>query len=342
MADSNYFTNTGPYSLKELAEISGAELQDPSLSDLMIVDVQALDVAETGHISFLSNPKYVDQFKASNATACIISSSSVIDAPEGMAILSADDPYKAYARIAGLFYPTQKSNGEIHPTAIVAQTAKIGENVSIGAYCIIEEGVRIGRDTIIGAQCHIEKNVKIGRNCLVNSQVSLKACQLGDNVTLYTGVRVGCDGFGFAPDPAGHIKIPQLGRVIIGSNVEIGANSTIDRGAGPDTVIGDGCWIDNLCQIAHNVKLGRGCILAAQCGISGSTVLEDFVVLGGQVGVAGHIRIGAGAQISGKSGVISDVPSGKIYAGFPARPRKEFFRSMAVLGKLARGKGSTK
>ncbi|MEP5701452.1 MAG: UDP-3-O-(3-hydroxymyristoyl)glucosamine N-acyltransferase, partial [Sneathiella sp.] len=159
-------------------------------------------------------------------------------------------------------------------------------------------------------------------------------------VKIYSGVRIGEDGFGFAPDPAGHIKIPQLGRVIIGSNVEIGANTTIDRGAGPDTIVGDNCWIDNLVQIAHNVRLGQGCIIAAQCGISGSTVLEDFVLLGGQVGLAGHITIGTGAQITAKSGVMSDIPAGKVYAGFPALPRKEFFRSIAVLRRFGKDKGS--
>ncbi|WP_025898999.1 UDP-3-O-(3-hydroxymyristoyl)glucosamine N-acyltransferase [Sneathiella glossodoripedis] len=339
MADSSFFTNTGPYSLQELAKVCGAELTNTDFADLMIIDVSPLDVADSGHISFLSNPKYTEQFSKTNASACIVSKEAAALAPDNMAILVANDPYKAYARVAAHFYPPVASDGQVHPTAVIHETARLGENVSVGAYTVIDEGVRIGRDTIIGAHCHLEKNVKIGRNCQINSQTSLKACHLGDNVTLHNGVRIGCDGFGFAPDPAGHVKIPQLGRVIIGSFVEIGANTTVDRGAGPDTIIGDGCWIDNLCQIGHNVKMGRGCILASQTGISGSTELEDFVVLGGQVGLAGHIKIGTGTQVTAKSGVISDIPAGQVYAGFPARPRKEFFRSMAVLGRLAKGKG---
>ncbi|MBL4906088.1 MAG: UDP-3-O-(3-hydroxymyristoyl)glucosamine N-acyltransferase, partial [Sneathiella sp.] len=282
MADKKFFKYCGPFTLDELVSCADAEVSDRSLLSVKIEDVQSLEKAGPTDISFLSNPKYLNDFKESKAGACIVSPQNVTFSPEGMALIITENPYKAFAKISTLFYPEKKSDGIINPTAIISKTAKIGSNVSIGAYTVIEDGVSIGDNSIIGAQCIIGENSELGEDCRLRIQVSVKCSHIADNVTLYSGVRIGEDGFGFAPDPAGHVKIPQLGRVIIGSNVEIGANSTIDRGSGPDTVIGEGCWIDNLCQIAHNVRLGRGCIIAAQSGISGSTVLEDFVVIGGQ------------------------------------------------------------
>ncbi|MBE7637567.1 UDP-3-O-(3-hydroxymyristoyl)glucosamine N-acyltransferase [Sneathiella sp. P13V-1] len=342
MADPRFFSNSGPYTVGELAEFVGAEIAGAGETSKSVQDVMPLDKAQKDHLSFLSNPKYADEFRNSSAGVCIVSDQFTDVVPDGMTLLLAKDPYKAYAKISAHFYPQEISKGVVHPTAFISDTAILGENVSVGAYSVVEDGVKVGSGTIIGSHCVIESNSTLGENCLIHAQVTLKMCDIGDQVTLHSGVRIGCDGFGFAPDPAGHIKIPQLGRVIIGNSVEIGANTTIDRGAGPDTVIGDGCWIDNLCQIGHNVKMGRGCILAAQTGISGSSVLEDFVVLGGQVGMAGHLTVGMGATVTAKSGVISDIPAGQVYAGFPARPRKEFFRSVATLAQLAKRKGPRK
>ncbi|MZR30483.1 UDP-3-O-(3-hydroxymyristoyl)glucosamine N-acyltransferase [Sneathiella litorea] len=342
MPDPHFYHVAGPFSLAELAELPDVELAPGIDSSIMISDVRALDQAGEGDVTFLSNPKYLEKFLHTKATACIASPKVLKKCPDGLALLIAANPYKAYARIANMFYPPVLGMGNVHPTAVISPTAVVGENASIGPYVVIEDDVVIGANSIIGPHAVLSKGIRLGNNCRIAAGVLLSYCHIGDNVVMHNGVKVGQDGFGFAPDATGNIKIPQLGRVIIGSNCEFGANTTIDRGSGPDTIIGDNTWCDNLVQVGHNVTIGNDVIIAAQTGISGSTVIEDQVVIGGQVGLAGHIRIGRGAQISAKSGVISDIPPGEIYAGFPARPRKQFFRQMAILGKLSNNKGSVK
>jgi UDP-3-O-[3-hydroxymyristoyl] glucosamine N-acyltransferase len=211
---------------------------------------------------------------------------------------------------------------------------------------VIEAGVVIGAKAVIGDGCWIEANAVIGRGVTIGAtsrigaNATISHAEIGSGTRLYPGVRVGQDGFGFAIDPAGHVKVPQLGRVIIGDHVEIGANSCIDRGAGPDTVIGHGTWIDNLVQIGHNVKIGRGCVLVAQSGVAGSTTLEDYAVLAALAGVAGHLKIGMGARIGAKSGVMKDVPAGEEQLGAPAMPVKEFMRQVIALKRLTKGQKS--
>ncbi len=318
MPDPRFFCRTAPQSLGYLAEITGATLSESADPALLIEDVAPLDQAGPGHISFLDNPRYKDDFKETKAAACIVKPEMTEWAPDGTALLLTSSPYKFYAAIAQIFYPNEKPQPFIANTAVIDPTARIGPD------CTIEHGVAIAAGVELGKECWI------GANTVISHSI------IGDNVRIYPGCCIGQDGFGFAIDPAGHIKVPQLGRVIIEDHVEIGANTTIDRGSGPDTVIGQGTWIDNLVQIGHNVRIGKGCVIVSQVGISGSTVIEDYAVLAGQVGIAGHLRIGKGARIAAKSGVMRDIPAGEEQMGAPAMPVKQFLRQVAMLNKMVR------
>ncbi|MBT7979262.1 MAG: UDP-3-O-(3-hydroxymyristoyl)glucosamine N-acyltransferase, partial [Rhodospirillaceae bacterium] len=246
---------------------------------------------------------------------------------------------RSFALIAQAFYPRPKPLPGVGEGAVVHKTASMGFDCQISPGAIVMAEARLGAHCAIGANATIGPGVVLGDGCIIGANVSLSHCQLGDRVTIHPGARIGQDGFGFAIDPNGHIKVPQVGRVLIGDDCDIGANSTIDRGSMRDTVIGPGCWIDNLVQIGHNVELGRGCVIAAMTGISGSTTVGNFVAMGGQVGLAGHLNIGDGVQIAAQSGIMADVPPGLTICGTPAVPIKEFFRGVATMRRLVKQQG---
>ena len=339
MADPRFYAAKGPFSLHQLAEISGAVVHPASDPDRQIRDVAPLETAGAGDLSFLVNNRYVSAFSRSAAGACVIDANRVNDAPPGMALLVSENPYRSYALGAQAFYPAAASSGEISPDAMVDPSATIGHGTSVGNGAVVGARAEIGERCAIGPNAVIGEGVVVGDDCWIGACVSLAFCLIGSRVRIFAGARIGEDGFGFAPDPNVPVNVPQLGRVLIGNDVEIGANSAVDRGAGPDTVIGDGCRIDNLVQIGHNVELGRGCIIVAQVGISGSTKLGDHVVVGGQAGIAGHLTIGKGARIAAMSGIMRDVPENMSYAGFPAMPAKRWFRILATVQRLAQNKG---
>lgn len=341
MPDPKFFPKPEALTLDTIAQLSGAQLAPGADPRRRIAGVAPLDAAGAEDLGFLDNVKYTDAFLKTRAGACFVRPERAGGAPAGMALLLTSQPYKAYALAAQALYPDARPEGFISPQAVIAPSAKIGRDVRIEHGAIIGPGVTIGDESWIEAYTIIGTGVQIGQSCRIQSHVVISHAIIGDHVRLYPGVRIGQDGFGFAIDPAGHVKVPQLGRVIIGNHVEVGANSCIDRGAGPDTVIGDGTWIDNLVQIGHNVKIGRGCIIVAQVGIAGSTVLEDFVALGGQAGIAGHLHIGKGARIAAQSGVIRDVPAGEEQMGYPALPMKQFMRHVATLNRLIKREKSS-
>lgn len=339
MADPRFYRRAGPFTLSELASHCGAELQDDRHASLLIEDVGPLETAGAGHIAFLDNKNYVDAFRASAASSCLIRANMVAHAPDGMALIICKDPYRAYAMVATKFYPPQPPIASISPQAVIDPSATIGEHCQIDAGAVIGAGAEIGPNCWIGANSVIGAAVVIGRESRIGPLAMISHAVIGARAILHPGVKIGQDGFGFAMAAQGHLKVPQLGRVMIGDDVEIGANSTIDRGAGPDTIIGDGCKIDNLVQIGHNVQLGRGCVLVAQVGVSGSTRMGDMVIAAGQAGITGHLKIGAGAKIGAQSGVMRDVAAGETVGGSPAVPMLQWLRQSVALGQMAQKKG---
>jgi len=338
MADPRFFARSGPFSLDALAGLTGAALRDPKTGGLLLIDVAPLESAGPEDLTFLDNRKYLDAFARSRAGAAFVDERAIGSAPAGMALLVAPNPYKAFARAAQAFYPLKAVAPRRAPSAVIDPAANVPSDCDIAGNVVIEAGARLGARCQIGPNTVIAVGVEIGEECRVGANVTLSHCVIGARVVLHTGVRIGQAGFGFAPDAEGPVKIPQLGRVIVGDDVDIGANTTIDRGSGHDTVIGPGTMIDNLVQIGHNVVLGRGCVLAAQVGISGSTQIGDFVMIGGQAGFAGHLKIGSGARIAAQSGVMRDVAPGETVCGCPAVPIGLFMKQAAILQRLAKKK----
>ena len=327
MADPRFFTRRGPFTIAKICELTAAVAAPGSDATSLVTDVAPLGTATSDDLTFLDNTKYLSDLGESCAGFCLLREEHAGRAPVGMTLLFSANPYKAYALAAQTFYAADESaapSAYVAPGAFVDATARLGENTRVDAGAVIGPGV------------------VVGSNCVIGNGASLSHCLIGDNVRIYPGVRIGQDGFGFAPDPAGHVKVPQLGRVIIENNVEVGANTCIDRGSGPDTVIGSGTWIDNLVQIGHNVVLGKGCIIVAQVGISGSTKLGDFVVVGGQAGIAGHLIIGSGAQIAAKSGIIGNIEAGAVVGGYPAQPLRDWHKQSVILARMVKERKSGK
>ena len=338
MADPRFFTKAKSFTVGELAEMLGCDLPAGSDPALVLDDVCPLKDAQPNHLSFLDNVKYKDDFLKTKAGACFVSQQMAEIAPKGPICLISPTPYKSYALAAQAFYPEANPKSDISPLASIDQSVMLGEGACIAPYVVIGPNVEIGKNVWIEAGAVIQEGVMIGNHCRIGAQATVSHALIGDYVRLYPGVRVGQDGFGFAIDPNGHVKVPQLGRVIIEDHVEIGANTTIDRGAGPDTIIGQGTWIDNLVQIGHNVVIGKGCVIVAQVGISGSCRIDNYVAIGGQAGIAGHLHISTGAKIAAQAGVMNDLEGGQEYMGSPAFPKTQFFRQVAALNRLIKKK----
>jgi UDP-3-O-[3-hydroxymyristoyl] glucosamine N-acyltransferase len=316
--------------------VAAAAATESPASDLILTGVAPLQTATPGDVSFLDNRKYLSVLEATRAGAVLIRPDFAPRVPEGTVALVTSEPYPAWSRVAAMFHPLPPVRPGVHPSAVIAADARIHQTSEVGPLAVIGARVQIGPRCRVGPGAVIGDGVVIGADCRIGPQVTLTHALLGDRVTLFPGARIGQDGFGFAVTPSGFVSVPQLGRVVLEDDVEIGANTTIDRGSMHDTVVGAGSRLDNLVQIGHNVRIGRLCVIVAQAGISGSTIVEDHVMIAGQAGLIGHLRIGAKARIGAQAGVMADVAAGAEVLGSPAMPVKEFFRQVVGLRRLAR------
>ena len=333
VGDPRFFLRNGPHSLAAVADAAQAEAPPRRL---MLTGVAPLQAAEPTEVSFLDNRKLAALLAQTRAGAVLVHPDLAERVPQTAVPIVTDEPYAAWARVAALFHPLPPPHAGVHPSAVVAPDARLDATAEIGPLAVIGCGAQIGPRCRIAAGAIIGDGVMLGADCRIGSHVSLSHALLGDRVTVFPGARIGQDGFGFAITAAGFVTVPQLGRVVLEDDVEVGANTTIDRGALHDTVVGAGSRLDNLVQIGHNVRLGRACVIVAQVGISGSTILEDHVMVGGQAGMTGHLRIGRKARVGAQAGVMADVPAGADVVGSPAQPVREFFRHIAVLRRLVR------
>ena len=335
--DPRFFTRAGPFPLSRIAEVIGATVESLP-GERLFTGVAPLQTAGPEHISFLTNRQYSEVLKETQAGAVLLDPKLAHMVPSSTIALVSTRPVVAWAHVAGLFHPLPPPKPGIHPTAVVDPSARIAADAEIGPLTVVGARAEIGARCRIGPLVSIGDGCIIGADCRISSHVSVSHSLIGERVFILPGARLGQDGFGFDPTPTarGFVSVPQLGRVVIEDDVEIGANSMIDRGSAQDTVIGAGTRLDNAVQIAHNVRLGRCCVIVSQVGISGSTTLGDYVTVAGQAGLAGHLHIGKGARIGAQAGVMTDVAPGSSVVGSPAEPVREFFRQVAFLRRMMR------
>lgn len=325
MPDRRFFEHTGPLSLASLADRAGFSVSDDRASGLMIETASPLAKADGGAISFLSDRRYLDDLKQTKAGAVLITEKLAEHVPAHALVIISGEPQAAWARAAAALHPLIRLRNEaaIHPEA------RLEDGVYLAPGVVVGQGARIGANTRIGPNTVIGPGVAIGRDCSIGPNATIEFALIGDRVAIAAGAVIGSAGFGVAGGAQGLVDIPQLGRVILQDGVSIGANTTIDRGAWDDTIIGENTKLDNQVQIAHNVVMGRNCVMAAHCGISGSVTFGDNVQCGGDVGIKDHVRIGNNVQLAARSGVMRDIADGEIVGGAPAQPIKDWMREIA-------------
>ena len=340
MTDPVFFAPSRRISVAEIAELTGAKLAEQAHGDRLVSGIASISTGGEGKLVFVEGKRNASLLKDLSAAAVLCSSDFAELVPAGIAILVTPKPQWAFALIGKLIYPAAARplpmTGEagISPRAIISRDARLEEGVTVEAGVVIGPGVAIGSGTVIAANAVIGVSSQIGRDCYVGPGANIQCALIGNRVVIFGGAQIGREGFGFVAGPRSAERLPQIGRVVIQDDVEIGANTAVDRGAMADTVIGEGTKIDNLVQIAHNVSIGRGCMIAGKVGMSGSVTLGDGVQIGGGAGIADHLTIGSGAQLAAASGLMHDIPAGARWAGYPAAPIDQTFRQIAALRRL--------
>ncbi len=341
MTDPVFFAPSRLFSVSEIADLTGAKLVDPAHGERRVTGIASATQGGEGKLVFVEGKRNAKLLDGITAAAVLCTDDLAAHVPGGIAILLTPKPQWAFALAGRRIYPAaarpQPLTGEtgISARAVLSDDAHIEEGVLIEAGAVIGPGVAIGTGSVIAANAVIGASSQIGRECFIGPCATIQNALIGNRVVIHGGAQIGREGFGFVAGPRGAERLPQIGRVIIQDDVEIGANTTVDRGALADTVIGEGTKIDNLVQIAHNARIGRFCLIAGNVGLSGSVTLEDGVQLGGGVGIADHLTIGAGAQLAAGSGLMHDIPAGERWAGYPAMPFNQKAREIAALRRLS-------
>jgi len=326
MSENQFFEKKGPFPLKEIIKVIGCNGDFSEKNNFEISSFESLDNASNQDMTFLNSSKYRELSLKTKAAACITSSNLTKFLPEKCIILNVKNVLLAVTQVAKMFYPNADVDIPDRNLSSSNELIELYPNVKFGKNILIGKNVKIGKNSHIASNSIIESNVHIGENCIIGSFVMIRNSIISNNVYIQDGSKIGVKGFGFIPSKDKNIRTPHVGKVILEEGVEIGANSTIDRGSLANTVIGKNTFIDNQVHIAHNVQIGKNCMIAGQVGFAGSSTLGDNVVIGGQAGVSGHLNIGNNVKIGGGSGVINDISDNLQVMGYPAVPLKEFIK----------------
>jgi UDP-3-O-[3-hydroxymyristoyl] glucosamine N-acyltransferase len=344
MSGDSFFPLKRAFTAREAAKLVGGELLGAHFVEREIRSLASIEQAATGSLVFADGKSYSEKLSKLPECTLLCTEQLAAYAPDHVAVIVTRRPQYSFSAIGRALFPEAASPSSFcghlgtNDHQGVASSARIEGGVTIEYGAVVGENVEIGEGSVVGANAVIGSGCKIGRGCIIGPNASIVHTFMGNRVIVHAGARIGQDGFGYIAGDKGLEKMPHVGRVIIQDDVEIGANSAIDRGALDDTVIGEGTKIDNLVQIGHNVRIGRHCVITGHCGLSGSVVLGDRVMMGGRTGIADHVKVGDGAQIAAASGVMNDVPAGERWGGSPAQPLKDLFREVAIMRNLVREK----